>query len=97
MWWAYIKPLQSGVGIHDFDDQHPFNYVRADHCGDTNKVHLSYSIRTCQQRVGRKHVASPPHARTDKDSHLYTLVVRPDNTFDILIDPESKAGSFSRI
>ena len=91
---AYIKLLQSGVGIYDFDGSTPFSIMFGpDHCGDTNKVHF---ILQHQNPVSKeweeKHVASPPHARTDKDSHLYTLVVRPDNTFDILIDLESKAS-----
>jgi hypothetical protein len=26
----------------------------------------------------------------DRQTHLYTLIIRPDNTFEILIDNESK-------
>ena len=36
-----------------------------------------------------KHVTSPPFPKKDTASHLYTLIVRRDNSFDILIDQES--------
>ena len=28
--------------------------------------------------------------RTDDNTHLYTLIIRPDNTFDVMVDMESK-------
>merc|ERR1712025_1448595 len=35
-----------------------------------------------------------PRAETDKKSHLYTLIVKPDNTYEVLIDNVSaKSGS----
>jgi len=33
-----------------------------------------------------KHLIDPPKTKTDKITHLYTLHVRPDNSFDIEID-----------
>jgi len=38
--------------------------------------------------VEEKHMKNPPAIKTDKVSHLYTLIVRPDNSFEVLIDNE---------
>lgn len=41
-----------------------------------------------------KHLKSPPQAKINKLTTLYTLIVKPDNTFEILIDNVSaKTGS----
>lgn len=41
-----------------------------------------------------KHMKAPPAAKTDKLTHLYTLTIKPDNTFEMLIDGKSaKTGS----
>ncbi len=41
-----------------------------------------------------KHLKSPPSIKNDKLTHLYTLVVKKDNTFQLLIDNKSmKNGS----
>lgn len=40
--------------------------------------------------IEEKHVKYAPYAKISKVSTLYTLIVRPDNTFDILINNESK-------
>lgn len=37
-----------------------------------------------------KHMTSPPRVIDDKLSHLYTLIVKSDNDFEILVDGESK-------
>jgi hypothetical protein len=36
-------------------------------------------------------LASAAQPITDTSSHLYTLVIRPDNTWEVLVDLESKA------
>lgn len=33
-----------------------------------------------------KHMKNPPAIKSDKLTHLYTLHVRPDNTFAVYID-----------
>jgi hypothetical protein len=38
-----------------------------------------------------KHAKNVPAIKTDKKSHVYTLVIRPDNSWDILIDGKSEA------
>ena len=91
---AYIKLLRSGSSLDELDGSTPYSIMFGpDHCGDTNKVHF---IMQHQNPVSKeweeKHAAAPPTPRTDKDSHIYTLVIRPDNSFEILVDLESKTS-----
>jgi calnexin len=66
-----------------------------DRCGSTNKVHFIFRHANPKSGViEEKHLKDPPTPKTDKNNHLYTLIVRPDNSFEILIDAESvKQGS----
>jgi calnexin len=44
--------------------------------------------------IEEKHVNSPPAGKIEKKTGLYTLIVNPDNTFEMLINNESvKKGS----
>lgn len=62
-----------------------------DRCGSTNKVHFIFRHKNpLTGEVEEKHLKAPPAPKNDKLSHLYTLVIRPDNTYDIKIDNESK-------
>ena len=38
-----------------------------------------------------KHLKKAPAVKQDKLAHLYTLIVRPDNSFEILIDGATEA------
>ena len=63
-----------------------------DRCGSTDKVHL---ILQHQNPVSKeweeKHAKDMPlSALGDRQTHLYTLIIRPDNSFEVLIDNESK-------
>ncbi|KAH0789884.1 calnexin [Histomonas meleagridis] len=66
-----------------------------DKCGSTNKVHFIFRHKNPKTGVvEEKHMTNAPSIKTDKNNHLYTLIVRPDNSFEILIDAESvKQGS----
>lgn len=67
-----------------------------DKCGsDTNKVHF---ILRHENPVSHEwtehHFNSPPKIKTDVFTHLYTLVIHSDNTFEIKIDDKiEKTGS----
>jgi calnexin len=37
-----------------------------------------------------KHAKNPPAIKGDQKTHLYTLVIRPDNSFEIFIDNQAK-------
>lgn len=96
---AYLKLLtQSPKGIQaaEYSDKTPYTIMFGpDKCGMTNKVHFIFRHKNPKTgEYEEKHLKTPPSAKIVKTSTLYTLVVKPDNTFDILINNESaKAGS----
>ncbi|KAI8823064.1 calreticulin [Fimicolochytrium jonesii] len=95
---AYMKLLtaDSSFDQEKFADKTPYTIMFGpDKCGLTNKVHFIF--RHTNPKTGEieeKHLNAPPAAKTDKNTHLYTLIVNPDQTFRILIDNEEvKKGS----
>lgn len=66
-----------------------------DRCGSTNKVHFIFRhANPLTGEIEEKHLTAPPAPRISKTTALYTLVVRPDQTFEIKINGESlKKGS----
>jgi len=61
-----------------------------DKCGATNKVHFIFRHRN--PKTGEweeKHLKQPPNPKITKTTALYTLIVNPDQTFEILINDES--------
>jgi calnexin len=61
-----------------------------DKCGSTNKVHFIFRHKNPKTGViEEKHMKDAPSIKSDKINHLYTLIVRPDNSFEVLIDTES--------
>ncbi|RKP09627.1 calreticulin [Thamnocephalis sphaerospora] len=89
---AYIKLLtHQADGKFDpskFDDKTPYTIMFGpDKCGPTNKVHFIFRHKNpVTGEYEEKHLKTPPIARITKRSTLYTLIVRPDNTFEILIN-----------
>jgi calnexin len=86
---AYIKLF----GNPDFDPPTLSNESRyvimfgPDKCGETDKVHFIFNHKNpLNGTVSEKHLETPPTVKTDKINHLYTLIVRPNQTFEILID-----------
>jgi len=67
-----------------------------DKCGsDTNKVHFILRHENpVSNEWSEHHFNSPPKIKTDTFTHLYTLVIHSDNTFEIKIDDKvEKTGS----
>ena len=66
-----------------------------DKCGATNKVHFIFRHKNpISGEYEEKHLAAAPQARISKLTTLYTLIVRPDQTYEIKINNESvKSGS----
>jgi calreticulin len=57
-----------------------------DICGTTKKTHVIFSYK------GKNHLVKKDiKCETDEWTHLYTLIVRPDNTYEVLIDEKSVA------
>jgi len=61
-----------------------------DKCGATNKVHFIFNHKNPKTgEYEEKHFKYAPMAKITKQSTLYTLIVNPDQTFEIRIDGES--------
>lgn len=94
---AYIKLLTEGEGGEglrageEYTDKTPFTIMFGpDKCGATNKVHFIFRHRN--PKTGEweeKHLKNPPNPKITKTTALYTLVVNPDQSFEILINDES--------
>ncbi|CAG8575429.1 2656_t:CDS:10 [Paraglomus brasilianum] len=96
---AYLKLLtKTDTKLHaeEFNAATPYTIMFGpDRCGGTNKVHFIF--RHKHPKTGEyeeKHLASSPSANVEKTSSLYTLVVKPDNSFEIRINNKvEKAGN----
>jgi len=90
---AYMKLLKKddSIKMDDFADNSPYIIMFGpDKCGTTNKVHFIFRHKNPKTGVyEEKHLKNPPAIKTDKLTHLYTLVVEPDNKFELFIDLES--------
>ncbi|KAL4707456.1 hypothetical protein ACJJTC_000100 [Scirpophaga incertulas] len=101
---AYIKLLSRGINkkadLKNFHDQTPYTIMFGpDKCGNDNKLHFIFRHKNPKNgTIEEKHSKKPSQRLEDiykdKAPHLYTLIVRPDNTFSILVDnAEVNSGS----
>lgn len=91
---AYIKLLShsSSLNLEEFHDRTPYTIMFGpDKCGEDYKLHFIF--RHKNPIIGdydEKHAKRPDvdlkKYYTDKNTHLYTLILKPENTFEILID-----------
>jgi calnexin len=90
---AYMKLLQDNAALHaeEFSNASPYVIMFGpDKCGATNKVHFIFRHKNPKTgEYEEKHLTNPPMARIVKTSSLYTLIVKPDQSFEIKIDGES--------
>jgi calreticulin len=89
---AYIKLMPGNVDQAKFGGDTPYSVMFGpDICGSSNKkTHvILHSDKKDENLLITKEVST----ETDNLTHLYTLVVRPDNTFEVFIDNKSvRAG-----
>ncbi|MCJ1374782.1 hypothetical protein MMC20_006014 [Loxospora ochrophaea] len=95
---AYMKLLQDNKKLHaeEFSNASPYVIMFGpDKCGATNKVHFIFKHKNPKTgEYEEKHLKTAPVARIVKTTSLYTLIVKPDQTFEIKIDGENvKSGS----
>uniref|UniRef100_A0A803W0S9 Calmegin n=1 Tax=Ficedula albicollis TaxID=59894 RepID=A0A803W0S9_FICAL len=91
---AYIKLLSSsnGLNLEYFFDKTPYTIMFGpDKCGEDYKLHFIFRHKNPKTgEYDEKHAERPDvdlkKFYLDKKTHLYTLVLKPDNTFEILID-----------
>lgn len=87
---AYIKLMPGGKGFDKvkFGGDTPYSIMFGpDVCGTSNKkTHvILHSNKKNENLLIKKEV----NVETDNLTHLYTLVIRPDNTFEVFIDQKS--------
>ncbi|XP_057364963.2 calnexin-like isoform X2 [Daphnia carinata] len=91
---AYIKLLtqQTGMRLSQFTDKTPYTIMFGpDKCGNDHKLHFIFQHKNPKDGSYSEKHAKKPSTRLDeyfKDGkpHLYTLMIHPDNTFDVSVD-----------
>ncbi|NXR80899.1 CLGN protein, partial [Pycnonotus jocosus] len=91
---AYIKLLSSSddLNLEYFYDKTPYTIMFGpDKCGEDYKLHFIFRHKNPKTgEYDEKHAERPDvdlkKFYLDKKTHLYTLVLKPDDTFEILID-----------
>jgi len=87
---GYVKLLPSGLNQKDFSGDSEYNIMFGpDVCGGTRRVHVIFTYKGKNYLINRS--ITP---ETDTFTHVYTLIVRPDQTYSVLIDNvEKQTGS----
>ncbi|XP_017776675.1 PREDICTED: calnexin isoform X2 [Nicrophorus vespilloides] len=92
---AYIKLLSDGAdtkNLIQFQDRSPYTIMFGpDKCGTDHKLHFIFRHKNPKNgTVEEKHCKKPKERLeevfTDHLPHLFTLVVNPDNTYEVLVD-----------
>lgn len=96
---SYIKLFRRGAdnSTNDpaaFREETPYSIMFGpDVCGATNKVHFILRHQSPLTAAWEeKHLSQPPEVPRDRRTHLYGLMIRPDNYFEVQVDGESKAS-----
>eukprot|EP01006_Ploeotia_vitrea_P022291 TRINITY_DN54698_c0_g1_i1.p1 TRINITY_DN54698_c0_g1~~TRINITY_DN54698_c0_g1_i1.p1 ORF type:complete len:532 (-),score=93.77 TRINITY_DN54698_c0_g1_i1:1535-3130(-) len=96
---AYVKLLseEGGAEPSGFNDKSPYVIMFGpDRCGMNDRVHFIVRHQNPKSKEWEeKHLDSAPNTESgNRRTHLYTLVINPDSTFEILVDLKSvKTGS----
>ncbi|KAG5439162.1 hypothetical protein PCANB_001461 [Pneumocystis canis] len=96
---AYLKLITASnedIRYKDFSDRTPYTIMFGpDKCGSTNKVHFIFRHKNpLTGKYQEKHLQSPPAIENTKVTTLYTLIVRPDQAFEIRINNKAvKTGN----
>ena len=83
---GYIKLLPSTVDQKSFGGDSPYHIMFGpDICGTTKRTHVILTYKDKNHLI-KKTVS----CETDQLSHVYTLILRPDQTYEVRIDGEKK-------
>jgi calnexin len=85
-----------GIQAEEFSDKTPYTIMFGpDRCGATSKVHFIFRhANPVTGEIEEKHLSAPPAPKISMVSNVYTLIVRPDQTYTIKINnEEAKSGS----
>lgn len=82
---GYLKVFDCKLDQKDMHGESPYEIMFGpDICGPgTKKVHVIFSYKGKNLLINKD-----IRCKDDVFSHLYTLVVNPDNTYEVLIDNE---------
>jgi len=74
--------LPAGLNQEDFNGESQYNIMFGpDICGTTKRIHVIFNYN------GKNHlIKKEPRAESDEFTHLYTLIVRPNQTYEVLVD-----------
>jgi len=83
---GYLKLLPSGYDPKKFNGDTPYAIMFGpDICGGTKRTHVILTYK------GKNHlIKNDIPCETDTLSHVYTLIIEPDQTFRVLIDNQEK-------
>jgi len=83
---AYLKLHPSGLDQEKYNGDSQYNIMFGpDICGGTRRTHFILNYK------GKNHlVKNDISTESDSFTHAYTLIIKPDNTFQVLIDGEEK-------
>ncbi|KAG0698450.1 Calreticulin family-domain-containing protein [Suillus ampliporus] len=91
---GYIKLLEDGFQTSgkEFSDTTPWVVMFGpDNTCPGTKLHFIFRHKNpVTGESEEKHLSVPPKPTFGKDTNLYTLVVNPDNTYDVLFNGESQ-------
>lgn len=89
---SYIKLLSENFTPADFNNENPFVIMFGpDKCGETNQIHFIYRTQNPVNKVWSEHkLKTKIPGLYDNVTHLYTLVIKKDDTFEIKIDNKVK-------
>jgi calreticulin len=81
---GYVKVFADDVEQENFHGETPYSIMFGpDICGMTKKVHVIFHYNGVNHLI-KKEI----RCKDDELTHLYTLILRPDNTYEVLIDLE---------
>lgn len=90
---AYIKLLTgSSLNLDEFNDKTPYSIMFGpDKCGAQSKLHFIVKYRNPKSGDIKEHQAKQPDGSIEKyfsreKSHLYTLVLHPDDSYKVFVD-----------
>ncbi|KXJ28480.1 Calnexin [Exaiptasia diaphana] len=94
---AYLKLIADGEGFspETFTDKSRYTIMFGpDKCGEDRKLHFIFQHKnpingTFEEKHAKKPTGNFQGVFDGKKTHLFTLVVKPDNTFEVLVDQES--------
>ncbi|KAK6153852.1 hypothetical protein DH2020_013491 [Rehmannia glutinosa] len=88
----YLRPQEAGWIPKEFDNESPYTIMFGpDKCGATNKVHFILKHKNPKSgKFVEHHLKFPPSVPSDKLTHVYTAILKPDNELRILVDGEEK-------